>query len=82
VADVKQLDGNALVQRKIRVAAGAVKDPEKLVTALGGPSRRFTSVSLVRRWPGTAPPRVARRAASAGRKRAACGAHARRLRLA
>jgi len=36
VADVKQLDGTALMQRKAKMAAAAVRDPQKLALALGG----------------------------------------------
>ena len=36
VSDVKQLDGTALVQRKAKLAAAAVQDPQKLARAVGG----------------------------------------------
>ena len=36
VADVKQVPASVLLQRKVRVAALAVKDPEKLSIAVGG----------------------------------------------
>jgi len=49
VADVEQIDANALVQRKIRVAAGAVRDPDKLVQALGGLGAGWLAVQGVLR---------------------------------
>ena len=36
IADVKQISTSALLDRKMRVAAGAVKDPQRLSAALGG----------------------------------------------
>lgn len=36
VVDVKQISSSALVDRKVRVVASAVKEPQKLAAALGG----------------------------------------------
>jgi hypothetical protein len=36
IADTQQLDGSALFRRKALLVAGAVKDPERLVAAVGG----------------------------------------------
>jgi len=36
IADVKQIATSELIDRKVRVAAGAVKDPQRLSAALGG----------------------------------------------
>jgi len=36
VADVKQISSSELLDRKIRIAAGAVQDPQRLSAALGG----------------------------------------------
>ena len=36
VADVKQIPASQLIDRKIKVAATAVKDPQKLAAAVGG----------------------------------------------
>ena len=49
IADVKQIPAAELVDRKIRVAAQAVKDPQRLATAIGGLYTGWLSVQAVLR---------------------------------
>lgn len=49
IADVKQIPASELIDRKIRVAAQAVKDPQRLATALGGLYTGWLSVQAVLR---------------------------------
>eukprot|EP00966_Prymnesium_polylepis_P038497 893776-Prymnesium_polylepis.1 len=49
IADVKQISTSELIDRKIRVAASAVKDPQRLATAVGGLYTSWLSVQAVLR---------------------------------
>jgi hypothetical protein len=49
IADVKQIPASELIDRKVRVAAAAVKDPQRLANALGGLYTGWLSVQAVLR---------------------------------